>query len=175
MGGKLNQKIGARALLTGSLLLRAASVCHIVKWVSRQQIAAQAANICFITCNIFPILYICQPEYRSSGVGWFEAPRMAAYSSSKLAVKESYDDEEMSDDVEDEVFIRDGRNGFKLDEEMGVKRPLMAPRRKAKPSGSDHLAHKAFYTRCLSPYCYVLIAVAVFLGIICVLCSMRRK
>uniref|UniRef100_A0A1B6D827 Transmembrane protein n=1 Tax=Clastoptera arizonana TaxID=38151 RepID=A0A1B6D827_9HEMI len=65
---------------------------------------------------------------------------MASYVgvNNKLAVKDSFDEEDVSDDVDDEVFIRDGKNGFKVDEERGVKRPLMAPRRKFKTNNQFH-------------------------------------
>jgi hypothetical protein len=48
--------------------------------------------------------------------------------SSKLAVRDSFDEDDLSDDADDEVFIQDGRNGLKHDDERGVKRPLMPPR-----------------------------------------------
>ncbi|KAL1124631.1 hypothetical protein AAG570_001255 [Ranatra chinensis] len=92
---------------------------------------------------------------------------MAAYSSTKLSVKDSYEDDEASDDVEDEVFIRDGRNGFRLDDEIGVKRPLMAPRRKCKTHNfNPELCKRPKCTKCCAPYCYVMMAVAVFFGLV---------
>ncbi|KAG8239852.1 hypothetical protein J437_LFUL014814 [Ladona fulva] len=50
---------------------------------------------------------------------------MASFPTStpKLSVKDSFDDDDVSDDIDDEVFIRDGRNGFKVDDERG-KKPL---------------------------------------------------
>ncbi|XP_073988129.1 uncharacterized protein isoform X3 [Rhodnius prolixus] len=90
---------------------------------------------------------------------------MTGYSSSKIAVKDSFDDDEASDDVEDEVFIRDGRNGFKVDEEIGVKRPLMAPRRKCKPNKfRSEIRKRPFYRRFYFPYCYTFLSIAVILG-----------
>lgn len=62
---------------------------------------------------------------------------MANYNTNKPAIRDSIDDDDISDDVDDEVFIRDGKNSFKMDEERGVKRPLMAPRRKAKSTPSS--------------------------------------
>jgi hypothetical protein len=58
---------------------------------------------------------------------------MATYPGMSLGgeVRESISlDEDDLSDVEDEVFIRDGKNSYKLAEELNVKRPLMAPRRK---------------------------------------------
>ena len=89
-----------------------------------------------------------------------------SYTSSKLAVRDSFDDDDVSDDVEDEVFIRDGRNGFKVDEERGVKRPLMAPRRKTKvnPLHSEIRGRQPCRAFC-APCCYGFIALAAFLGL----------
>jgi hypothetical protein len=88
------------------------------------------------------------------------------YPSSKLAVRDSFDDEDVSDDVEDEVFIRDGRNGFKVDEERGVKRPLMAPRRKSKSSQfHSEIGRRPPCRAFCAPCCYGFIALAVFLGL----------
>lgn len=87
-------------------------------------------------------------------------------STSKLSVKESFDEDDMSDDVEDEVFIRDGKKGFKLDDEIGVKRPLMAPRRKFnyKQLNSDRLK-RPLYKRICSSYGYGLSFLSIFLGL----------
>ncbi|PNF15662.1 hypothetical protein B7P43_G15594 [Cryptotermes secundus] len=95
------------------------------------------------------------------------------YPSSKLAVRDSFDDEDVSDDVEDEVFIRDGRNGFKVDEERGVKRPLMAPRRKSKSSQFHSEIGRNPPCRALcAPFCYGFIALAVLLGLILLVVSL---
>ncbi|KAF3421304.1 hypothetical protein E2986_10336 [Frieseomelitta varia] len=51
----------------------------------------------------------------------------------KLVERDGFDDEDLTD-IDDEVFIRDGKNGLKLHDDRGVKRPLMAPRRKYKRS-----------------------------------------
>ncbi|XP_050585216.1 uncharacterized protein LOC126919724 isoform X1 [Bombus affinis] len=51
----------------------------------------------------------------------------------KLVEQDGFDDEDLTD-IDDEVFIRDGKNGLKLDDDGGVKRPLMAPRRRCKRS-----------------------------------------
>jgi hypothetical protein len=88
------------------------------------------------------------------------------YPTSKLAVRDSFDDEDISDDVEDEVFIRDGRNGFKVDEERGVKRPLMAPRRKSKSSQLQSAIGRSPPCRVFcAPCCYGCIALTAMLGL----------
>lgn len=87
---------------------------------------------------------------------------MASYVTNKLAIRDSFDDEDISDDVDDEVFIRDGKNGFKLDEERGVKRPLMAPRRKFKTNSQFHseICKKPPCKAFCIPFYYGFIAVA---------------
>ncbi|XP_069677500.1 uncharacterized protein [Periplaneta americana] len=96
-----------------------------------------------------------------------------SYAASKLAVRDSFDDEDVSDDVEDEVFIRDGRNGFKVDEERGVKRPLMAPRRKTKPNQLHGDVGRRPPCRALcAPCCYGCIALAALLGLIVLVVSL---
>ncbi|XP_047000250.1 uncharacterized protein LOC124616060 [Schistocerca americana] len=85
----------------------------------------------------------------------------------KLAVKDSFDEDDGSDDVEDEVFIRDGRNGFKVDEERGVKRPLMAPRRKLKSTHLQNETGKVSSCKVFCvPCCYGVIALTALLGLI---------
>ncbi|XP_001604173.1 uncharacterized protein LOC100120537 isoform X1 [Nasonia vitripennis] len=82
----------------------------------------------------------------------------------RVAVRDSFDDDDLSD-VDDEVFIRDGKNGIlKIDDECGVKRPLMAPRRKCKThfSETSHLPYKTLF----APFCYTLIGFVIVLGII---------
>lgn len=87
------------------------------------------------------------------------------YTSPKLSVKDSFDDDEVSDDVEDEVFIRDGKNGFKLDEEIGVKRPLMAPRRKFKYNQlNPERCKRPLYKRICTSYSYGVSFLSIFLG-----------
>lgn len=82
----------------------------------------------------------------------------------RLSVRDSFDDEELTD-IDDEVFIRDGkRDGIlKINDESGVKRPLMAPRRKQKLGHlqSPPLTFKAL----LIPLCYGLMALVVLLGL----------
>lgn len=81
------------------------------------------------------------------------------------AVRDSFDDDDLSD-VDDEVFIRDGRNGgSKLDDEGGAKRPLMAPRRKSKMSRA---ADKRRLTckSLIAPCCYGSVALLVLVGLI---------
>ncbi|CAL1683905.1 unnamed protein product [Lasius platythorax] len=86
----------------------------------------------------------------------------------KLAVRDSIDDDDLTD-IDDEVFIRDGRNsGLKLDDDGGVKRPLMAPRRKCKKSCSFQ-THKFPYKALFVPLCYGITALIVVLGLI-ILC-----
>jgi hypothetical protein len=89
-----------------------------------------------------------------------------SYPASKLAVRDSFEDEDASDDVEDEVFIRDGRNGFKVDEERGVKRPLMAPRRKSKSSHfHGDIGRRPSCRALCAPCCYGFLALSALLGL----------
>jgi len=91
---------------------------------------------------------------------------MATYTT-KLSVKDSFDEEDVSDDVDDEVFIRDGRNGYKLDEERGVKRPLMAPRRKVKHNKVNiepNLRVRSTFKVLWAPCFYGILALTTFLG-----------
>ena len=83
----------------------------------------------------------------------------------RLSVRDSFDDDDLSD-VDDEVFIRDGKNGsLKLDDEGGVKRPLMAPRRKMKTHKINH-SQRLPYRALLGPFCYGLLALLILLGLI---------
>lgn len=95
----------------------------------------------------------------------------------------SLDEDDLSD-VEDEVFIRDGKSGkvcttkifyllkttyyisFKFCDDVGVKRPLMAPRRKiTKPTFSPRMKTNHHCNRALwKPCCYVFAATSVLLG-----------
>uniref|UniRef100_A0A182MQ95 FAM234A/B beta-propeller domain-containing protein n=1 Tax=Anopheles culicifacies TaxID=139723 RepID=A0A182MQ95_9DIPT len=107
--------------------------------------------------------------------------------SEQLVVRDSVSlsmDEDLSDDVEDEVFIRDGRT-CRTYEDRGAKRPLMAPRRKygkatsgngsAGGSGAGVVRSsspilKKYRRRkcwkCCEPFCYGLAAVTVLIGLI---------
>ncbi|XP_058059906.1 uncharacterized protein LOC131210645 [Anopheles bellator] len=119
--------------------------------------------------------------------------------SEQLVVRDSVSlsmDEDLSDDVEDEVFIRDGRT-CRTYEDRGAQRPLMAPRRKhgkatsgnggcgSGGDGSDGNGvgsvlglggrssspiHKKYRRRkcwsCCEPFCYGLAAVTVLIGLI---------
>lgn len=86
----------------------------------------------------------------------------------RLAVRDSFDEEDMSD-ADEEVFIRDGKSGIlKVDEDCSVKRPLMAPRRKCKTTHCPETSQLSYKTL-FAPFCYVLIAFVVLLGLI-VLC-----
>lgn len=93
---------------------------------------------------------------------------MATYNTNKPAVRDSFDDDDISDDVDDEVFIRDGKNGFKMDEERGVKRPLMAPRRKVKSAaGGQYNPEICKPPHCRTfcvPCCYALLALVALFG-----------
>lgn len=85
----------------------------------------------------------------------------------KLAVRDSIDDDDLTD-IDDEVFIRDGRNsGLKLDDD-GVKRPLMPPRRKYKKS-CNFQTHRFPYKALFVPLCYGITALIIILGLI-ILC-----
>ncbi|KAJ8975519.1 hypothetical protein NQ317_010634 [Molorchus minor] len=97
-------------------------------------------------------------------------PSMATYPGMSLRgeVRESISlDEDDLSDVEDEVFIRDGKNGYKLAEELNVKRPLMAPRRKhGKPDLGSRLKNKPPCRAFCRPCCYILAALTVLIGLI---------
>lgn len=85
----------------------------------------------------------------------------------KLAVRDNLDDDDLTD-IDDEVFIRDGRNGgLKLDDDGGVKQPLMAPRRKCKKSCSLE-NQKIPYNMLLVPVCCGTTALIILLGLIVV-------
>ncbi|XP_072398670.1 uncharacterized protein [Diabrotica undecimpunctata] len=78
----------------------------------------------------------------------------------------SLDDDDLSD-VEDEVFIRDGKNGYKLADELTVKRPLMAPRRKATRSDlGTRLKTKPHCKAFFKPCCYIFAALSILIGLI---------
>ncbi|EFN69201.1 Uncharacterized protein KIAA1467-like protein [Camponotus floridanus] len=87
----------------------------------------------------------------------------------KLAVRDSIDDDDLTD-IDDEVFIRDGRNsGLKLDDDGSVKRPLMPPRRKYKSTSCNFQTHRFPYKALFVPLCYGITALIVVLGLI-ILC-----
>lgn len=83
----------------------------------------------------------------------------------KFMVQECQDEDDLTD-IDDEVFIRDGKNGvLKFEDDGGVKRPLMAPRQKPKKFykiGVHRFPYKALFI----PICYGLIALAILLGLI---------
>ncbi|CAK9800066.1 Protein FAM234B [Anthophora plagiata] len=86
----------------------------------------------------------------------------------KLAVRDGFDDEDLTD-IDDEVFIRDGKNGIlKLDDDVGVKRPLMAPRRKYKRSQSFE-TYKFSNRTVYVPLCFGFMALIILLSLI-ILC-----
>ncbi|XP_066251301.1 uncharacterized protein [Euwallacea similis] len=98
------------------------------------------------------------------------AIKTATYSGMNLKgeIRESIslDDDDISD-VEDEVFIRDGKNGYKLAEELNVKRPLMAPRRRpCKYDGGRRMNKKGNYKAWCKPCCYALASFSILLGLI---------
>ncbi|CAH2014193.1 unnamed protein product [Acanthoscelides obtectus] len=77
----------------------------------------------------------------------------------------SFDDDDMSD-VEDEVFIRDGKNGYKLAEDFNAKRPLMAPRRTAKSDINARLKARPPCRAFCKPCCYVILSLSILIGLI---------
>ncbi|XP_017007303.2 uncharacterized protein [Drosophila takahashii] len=95
--------------------------------------------------------------------------------SKRIAIRDSSIDEDASDDVEDEVFIKDARSA-KRSEEQGLKRPLMAPRRKHSPgsapgsgSGSTPIMkqhRRRRCCRCCEPFCYALAALTVLCALL---------
>ncbi|XP_060646126.1 uncharacterized protein LOC132784493 isoform X1 [Drosophila nasuta] len=91
--------------------------------------------------------------------------------SKRIAIRDSSIDEDISDDVDDEVFIKDARSA-KRSEEQGLKRPLMAPRRKhSSGSGSSSTPimkqHKRRRCcRCWESFCYVLAALTVLCALL---------
>ncbi|XP_058825004.1 uncharacterized protein LOC131685356 [Topomyia yanbarensis] len=98
--------------------------------------------------------------------------------SEKLVVRDSVSlsmDEDLSDDVEDEVFIRDGRT-CRTYEDRGAKRPLMAPRNRGGKNsqstscGTSSPILKKYRRRrcwnCCEPFCYGLAAITVLIGLI---------
>lgn len=90
---------------------------------------------------------------------------MKAYSSSdKLVVRDSLDLSDISE-VEDDVFIRDGRT-CKTYEDTGLKRPLMAPRRKnAKGQRIIPIMKKRNrFQSCCEPFCYAFVAITILVG-----------
>lgn len=90
---------------------------------------------------------------------------MKGYSpSDKLVVRDSVDLSDISE-VEDDVFIRDGRT-CKMYEDTGLKRPLMPPRRKTS-KGQKIIPIMKKRTRCWTccePFCYGLAAITILIG-----------
>ncbi|GBP12228.1 Protein FAM234B [Eumeta japonica] len=88
--------------------------------------------------------------------------------SNHIAIRDSID-EDISDDVDDDVFIRDARTS-KMREEKGLKRPLMAPRRKNGKSFSSvpiMKKHRHFcWMRCCESFCYGLAAITIVIAVI---------
>ncbi|ALC46949.1 CG6184 [Drosophila busckii] len=88
--------------------------------------------------------------------------------SKRVAIRDSID-EDISDDVDDEVFIKDARSA-KRSEEQGLKRPLMAPRRKhSLGSSSTPIMKQHKRRRCCrwcEPFCYTLAALTVLCALL---------
>ncbi|KAJ8679267.1 hypothetical protein QAD02_015054 [Eretmocerus hayati] len=83
----------------------------------------------------------------------------------RVSVKDSFDEDDLSD-VDDEVFIRDGKSGIiKIDDDCGVKRPLMAPRKKHKTHFAE-TSSKVPYRTLFAPICYILVAFLLLIGFI---------
>ncbi|XP_015188806.1 PREDICTED: uncharacterized protein LOC107072966 [Polistes dominula] len=84
----------------------------------------------------------------------------------KFKVQECQDEDDLTD-IDDEVFIRDGKNGgLKLDEDGLVKRPLMAPRKKYRKFYKVGVNRFPYYKTLFIPICYGLIALVILLGLI---------
>ncbi|KAK4873363.1 hypothetical protein RN001_015392 [Aquatica leii] len=94
---------------------------------------------------------------------------MATYPGMNLRgeVRESVTlDEDDLSDVEDEVFIRDGKSGYKF-EDISVKKPLMAPRRKTgRPDVSTRLKNRPPCKYICKLCCYAFVAISVLVGLI---------
>lgn len=83
----------------------------------------------------------------------------------RIAVRDSFDDDDTSD-VDDEVFIQDGKHGIlKIDDDCGLKRPLMAPRKKSKIAHFSDSSQIPIRTL-VAPLCYTLLGLAVIMGLI---------
>ncbi|KAF5276755.1 hypothetical protein FQR65_LT16205 [Abscondita terminalis] len=75
-------------------------------------------------------------------------------------------DEDDLSDVEDEVFIRDGKTGYKF-EDISVKKPLMAPRRKIGRSDiGTRIKNRPPCKAICKVCCYAFIALSVLVGLI---------
>ncbi|CAH1113366.1 unnamed protein product [Psylliodes chrysocephalus] len=98
--------------------------------------------------------------------------KVSAYTGMNLRgeIRESISlDEDDLSDVEDEVFIRDGKNGYKFADDLTVKRPLMAIRRKCgRPDGlgTSRLKAKPLCKDFCRPCCYVFAALSILIGLI---------
>lgn len=82
------------------------------------------------------------------------------------AVKDNYDDDDNLSDIDDEVFIRDGKSGvLKIDDDFADKRPLMAPRRKEKNMHNMD-RHTMPYKVLFAPFCYGTLALVILIALI---------
>ena len=104
-----------------------------------------------------------------------KSEKMKKYSpSDKLVVRELSLEEEPSDeDVEDDVFIRDGRT-CRTYEDKNLKRPLMPPRKKGNKKNPknalqllkkqhQHYKKSRMWNFC-EPFCYSLAAIVILIG-----------
>ncbi|XP_002072393.2 uncharacterized protein LOC6649569 [Drosophila willistoni] len=111
------------------------------------------------------------PEREKITLGGDKMIKLRPYVPSKrIAIRDSSIDEDISDDVDDEVFIKDARSA-KRSEEQGLKRPLMAPRRKHSSGSTDSgpimKQHKRRRCcRCCEPFCYALAALTVLCALL---------
>lgn len=72
----------------------------------------------------------------------------------KLSSNDSFDEDTLSDDVDDEVFIKSARNGFRSsNKDKTLQKPLMAPRKK---SERDRVCFVTLpnYVDSICVYCY---------------------
>ncbi|CAG9855817.1 unnamed protein product [Phyllotreta striolata] len=100
--------------------------------------------------------------------------KVSAYTGMNLRgeVRESISlDEDDLSDVEDEVFIRDGKTGYKFADDLTVKRPLMATRRNGTRSeglSTSRFKQKPICRDFCKPCCYVFAALSILIGLIIV-------
>jgi hypothetical protein len=90
----------------------------------------------------------------------------------KLVIKENFDEADLSDDVDDEVFVRDGKkNMVKIDKQKCDEQPLMPTRKKLRQrqnSASPEVRSRqpCNIYNCLLP---VYFAIAAVISIACML------
>ena len=82
----------------------------------------------------------------------------------RATLRESFEEDDLSD-VDDDVFIRDGKSGIlTINDDGGVKRPLMPSRRKHKTRFSE--ASQFSFKNIFSPFYYTFIGLIIILVII---------